>query len=234
MGAITRLADLSEQDRRSLEGWLAERARSWNDGWLDESIKQLRSMPEVPCALLAVALVVKLDLKQQWQRGRSVALVNYLEAYPELGGKSGVAADLIWAEMKAKTKAGAAVDLEDYAQAYPNQAGELRALVSKSGAGRRWLDAEDAPPDPRHASAGLCCLPCSGGGRSTDGQEHAQAIGRAAIVSKACRDAVDFAGAVRPLSHRKAARPGRDGVGLQGLRHRAPSPRGPQGPAVRP
>ncbi len=69
MGAITRLADLSEQDRRSLEGWLAERARSWNDGWLDESIKQLRSMPEVPWRLLAVALVVKLDLKQQWQRG---------------------------------------------------------------------------------------------------------------------------------------------------------------------
>ncbi len=87
---------------------------------------------------------------------RNVALVNYLEAYPELGGKSGVAADLIWAEMKAKTKAGAAVDLEDYAQAYPNQAGELRALVSESGAaaaGSTRKMRPQTPGTPRPVSA---------------------------------------------------------------------------------
>jgi predicted Ser/Thr protein kinase len=156
MGAITRLADLSEQDRRSLEGWLEEHARGWYEGSLDDSIKELRSMAECPWRLLAVISVVKLDLKQQWQLGRKVALEKYLEAYAELGGKSGVAADLIWAEMTAKTKAGVAVDLEDYIQAYPNQAAELRSLVaaaSSAAAGSTRKMRQQTSSTPRPVSA---------------------------------------------------------------------------------
>ena len=155
MGAITRLADLSEQDRRSLEGWLEEHARGWYEGSLDDFIKQLRSMPECAWRLFAANQVVKLDLTRQWQLGRAVALEKYLAAYPELGGRSGVAVDLIWAEMKAKTKAGIAVALEDYIRTYPNQAAELRALVAESGsaaAGSTRKMRPQTPSTPRPVS----------------------------------------------------------------------------------
>ncbi len=156
MSAITRIAELSDQDRRSLEVWLEEHSRGWYEDWLDNCVRELRSMSEYAWRMLAVIQVVKVDLKRQWQLGRKVALEKYLEAYPELGGKSGVAADLIWAEMRAKTKAGVAVDMEDYVRDYPNQATELRALIAESGsaaAGSTRKMRAQTPGAPQPASA---------------------------------------------------------------------------------
>jgi serine/threonine protein kinase len=152
MGAIRKVADLSEQDRRALEFWLEERAPNWTDASLDNAINELRSMPECPWRFVAAVHLIRLDLKRQWQAGRKVTLDQYLEAYPELGGKDGVAAELIVAEMKAKSKAGMAIDVERYLQTYPNQAAELRSLLaeaSSAAAGSTRKMRAQTPSGPR-------------------------------------------------------------------------------------
>ncbi len=134
MAAITKLADLTAEERRSLEGWLEGFTRTWSEAGLDDAISELRSLPDCPWHSLALNQMVKFDLTRQWQLGRNVALSTYVERYPELGGAGGVAADLIWAEVKAKTRTGLSVDLEAYASNYPNQASQLRSLAAKAGA----------------------------------------------------------------------------------------------------
>jgi serine/threonine protein kinase len=89
-------------------------------------------MPVCAWRVVAIALLVKADLKHQWQNGRRVTLEPYLEAYPEIGGQEAVAADLILAEMRAKAKAAVSFDVNDYFHSYPNQADELRDLVAQS------------------------------------------------------------------------------------------------------
>jgi len=149
MGAITRLVDLSEQDRQSCEGWIEERVRGWRDDSLDCAVNELRSMPECAWRLVATALLVKADLKHQWQNGRRVTLEPYLEAYPELGGKGGVAAELILAEIRAKAKAGVSFDVKHYFQSYPNQADELRDLVAQSRSAATGSTQRMRPQTPR-------------------------------------------------------------------------------------
>jgi serine/threonine protein kinase len=134
MAAVRKLADLTDEDRRALEAWLQECARTWNERSLDDFVHDLRAMVDRPWQLLALTSVLKLDLKQQWQMGKQVSVDSYLDAYPELGGKSGVPAELIVAEMKARAKAGMPVDLDAYVEAYPSQAAELRSLLGGSAA----------------------------------------------------------------------------------------------------
>jgi serine/threonine protein kinase len=155
MAAITKVADLREQDRRSMEGWLEDHARNWNDGTLDNALAELRSMPECAWRFVATAQLVKLDLKRHWQSGRQVSLKNYLDAYPELGGKGGVSTDLIVAEIKAKSKAGVAVNIDGYIRDYPNQAAELRAFLaeaSSAAAGSTRKMRTQTPSGPRPIS----------------------------------------------------------------------------------
>jgi hypothetical protein len=139
-----------------LEGWLEERTGNWCDNSLDNGLSELRSMSECPWRLVAAALLVKLDLKRQGQLGRKVALEQYLDAYPELGGKEGVAPELIVAEIKAKSKAGVPINLEDYFQTYPNQAAQIRSLIaeaSSAAAGSTRKMRTQTPSTPRPVTA---------------------------------------------------------------------------------
>ena len=156
MAAITKLADLTEEERQSLEGWLEGFTRTWSEGVLDDAISELRSRPDCPWRFLALNQMVKIDLVRQWQLGRNVTLSTYIERYPELGGAGGIAADVIWAEIKAKSRAGLPVDLEAYVRDYPNQSAELRSLAGRAGAAaasstrkmRQQGPTEPAPASP--------------------------------------------------------------------------------------
>jgi len=133
MAAIRRPEDLTDQDRRSLAGWIEQFARNWTAELLADQINQLRSTPKCPWRWLAVTEMVKLDLARQWRLGRQVSLTTYLEQYPELGDANAVPAELIWSELQARINAGLPVDLEAYARSYPTQASELLSLASEAG-----------------------------------------------------------------------------------------------------
>jgi serine/threonine protein kinase len=177
MAAVTKLADLTDEQRRSLEGWLEGFARTWSEGGLDDAIVELRGLPDCPWRALALNQMVKFDLARQWQLGRNAALPNYLDRYPELGGPGAVAADVIWAEVKAKTKAGVPVDVEAYAATYPNQAAELRALAARAGS-------SSVPTTKKMRSEGLAAAAAARSG-ATAAADLAQPASRPSAAARA-------------------------------------------------
>ena len=176
MGAIKKLADLTDDERSAFEGWLEEFARTWSEEGLEEAVKD-SARPECRWRELAVNQMVKLDLKRQWQLGRQATLSGYIERYPELGGVARVAVELIWAEVKARHRAGLPMDIEPYARSYPNQAAELRALAAKTGSLTVETDQKDA--STRAGRSPPCSIhrpgPCVSDHEC--GPEHAPAFG---------------------------------------------------------
>jgi serine/threonine protein kinase len=70
--------------------------------------------------------MVKLDIGQQWLRGRPVDVESYLSAFPELGTVETAPVELILAEAEARCRTGAPMDLAHYERRFPHQAASLR------------------------------------------------------------------------------------------------------------
>src|SRR5262249_47192588 len=118
------LSELSEQDRRVVEGWLVAFEQDWDERRL---VAQVRRLPaEGPLRGAALARLVKIDLGRQWQNGRRANVEAYLKAFPELGTPETVPADLVLAEYEARRQFGAPADLAEFARRFPQQAEELR------------------------------------------------------------------------------------------------------------
>jgi len=127
--AATDLLELSSSDRETLETWLVEFDTAWQEDalvtWVAHKLPQLD--PRVRRA--ALTELVKVDLEQQWTRGRRLNLGSYLERFPDLGTAQTVAADLIFAEYQVRQQFGEPSDLTELARRYPRQAAELSRLI---------------------------------------------------------------------------------------------------------
>ena len=127
--AATDLLELSSSDRETLETWLVEFDTAWQEDalatWVAHKLPQLD--PRLRRA--ALAELVKVDLEQQWTRGRRLSLGSYLERFPDLGTAQTVAADLIFAEVQVRQQFGEPSDLTELARRYPRQAAELSRLI---------------------------------------------------------------------------------------------------------
>ena len=125
------LAELSDDLRQVLEGWLVEFDLSWDEGRLAQWVHRL---PPRGDRLRRPALIemLKIDLERRWQRGQRAGVEAYLKALPELGPPDHLPADLLLAEYEARRQCGASADLAEFARRFPRQADELRRLVRQS------------------------------------------------------------------------------------------------------
>ena len=158
--ALATLAGLSEADRKRVMGWLEEFDNNWHEKRLAAQVRELPRQGPVRAA--ALAEMVKIDLVNQWQKGRHARLEVYLKALPELGTTDTVAVDLIVAEFRARQAAQQPAKVEDFAARFPQQAGELRALLQdddRGSIGAAQQETRKTGADmPRH-STGPVSLP---------------------------------------------------------------------------
>jgi hypothetical protein len=115
------------EESQRLDRWLREFDLNWEEGALPYRAGALP--PDHPLRRAALAGLVMIDLRRQWQRGRKIRLEVYLRAYPELGTLETVALDLIQAEMQARRQAGEPVSWADVAKRFPRQLEQLRRAV---------------------------------------------------------------------------------------------------------
>src|SRR5262245_48338442 len=121
------LAQLTGEQRQQLAALLADFERAWDEGRLAACARQLPS--DSPIRRTALLGMVKIDLEQQWRRGRRPVIEAYLHFYPELGPREAVPPDLIFAEFEARRRNGAPADLDSFVKRFPRQADQLRALA---------------------------------------------------------------------------------------------------------
>ncbi len=153
MSSATHLAQLSEDQRRSLQQWLQNFEQTWAEPSLAE--QALRLLASDPLRKPALIEMVKIDLRKRWDLGRVVPLEAYLKRYPELGDSGTVAADLVWAEYEARRSRGP-VSLDDFRRRFPRQVEEILSAVPVAVAVPVTTPAgesgkETAPPQPASA-----------------------------------------------------------------------------------
>src|SRR6266542_4319765 len=98
------LAPLSPTDRQLVESWLREFLRAWDENRLAAFVRKLPAAGH-PLRLPALVEMVKLDLREQWRRGRRAIVEAYLKTYPELGGQDTAPVGLILAEYEMRVQA---------------------------------------------------------------------------------------------------------------------------------
>jgi hypothetical protein len=142
------LADLSEDDRQSLEAWLVDFELAWGKRPLKEWVGRLPAA-DVSWRRAALVEMVRIDLERRWQRGRPTCLEAYVQAVPELGAPAALPADLVLAEYEARRDSGAPADLAEFAKRFPRQAGTLRRLVESGATPPASVAGPSVPPDAR-------------------------------------------------------------------------------------
>jgi len=123
MAATVSLADLPDELRELLEGWLVEFDQSWDEGRLAARVRELPA--DHPLRLAAVAEMIKIDQEHRWRRGDRVPLESYLRDYPDLGTPETVPADLVLAEYELRRELGDEPSLAEFEARFPRQAGDL-------------------------------------------------------------------------------------------------------------
>ncbi len=119
---------LSPEACRQLESWFEEFERSWGEGRLTARAAELPP-PGHPLRAPALAGLVRLDLRKQWERGRRQTVESYLKTYPELGTPETVTTDLVLEEYQQRAKLGLTQDLPHFAMRFPRQFAELERLA---------------------------------------------------------------------------------------------------------
>jgi serine/threonine protein kinase len=124
------LATLPPAKRQLVEFWLADFEQGWDENRLAARVCRLPAAGD-PVRLTALIELVKLDLREQWRRGRMVVLETYLESYPELGVPDTVPAALVLAEYEQRVQAGMTDELLDFARRFPRQTAELQPQLKQ-------------------------------------------------------------------------------------------------------
>jgi tetratricopeptide (TPR) repeat protein/predicted Ser/Thr protein kinase len=139
---------LTPEELQRVEACLQDFDSGWEDGALPRRAGELP--PDGPARRLALAGLVKIDLRQQWRLGRKKPLEDYLAEHPELGTPETVALDLIQAEMQARRQAGDPLPWSELARRFPRQTEQLRR-----GLEQLWqkppVDVRPAPAVPQTA-----------------------------------------------------------------------------------
>jgi len=131
----SQIADLSTEQQTLLQSYLTTLKSTWNEDRLSGVVPLLPPAPDV-LRQPALAELVKVDLRLQWQEGHEVYLQSYWETYPELGTADTVAVELIVAEYSARKKAGHAPDFDALLKRFPQQSAELRRLAARKKKGK--------------------------------------------------------------------------------------------------
>jgi len=80
--ATTDLLELSQSDRETLESWLVEFDTAWREDALTTWVTNKLPALDQRLRHSALAEMVKVDLEQQWARGRRLTLGSYLDGFP--------------------------------------------------------------------------------------------------------------------------------------------------------
>ena len=93
--ADSRVRTVTNEDQHRLARVLADFEKTWDAGALAAQVVHLPPVGQ-PLRLLALAGMVKIDLRLRWRQGKAAPLEEYLQQYPELGTRDTIAADLIY------------------------------------------------------------------------------------------------------------------------------------------
>ena len=98
-------AKLSDAEVQTLEAWLVEFDRTWDERRLASRVQQL---PPAGSRLRLPALIemVKIDLEKQWTHGHRPVLETYLHQFPELGTPETASVELVQAELEVRRQMG--------------------------------------------------------------------------------------------------------------------------------
>src|SRR5262245_28839888 len=77
----------------------------------------------------ALRELIRIDLKQRWQRGRGLALEDYLGRFPELAKDQATLAQLLFEEYCARQRHGDQTPLAAYQARFPQLHDEFARLV---------------------------------------------------------------------------------------------------------
>jgi hypothetical protein len=119
------------EDWQQIQLLLERLDSAWQAAKDPATVVDLRSfLPASDNPLHAMALheLVKKDLANRWQRGRSITLEDYLQRFPELGRAETLPTALILAEYQARQRHGDKLPLAAYQIRFPRQFEELRRL----------------------------------------------------------------------------------------------------------
>src|SRR5262245_16680218 len=102
--ASPHLENLTEADRRVLDGMLADFERNWDE---NRFVNAVRDLPVTdPLRLPALIEMARIDLERRWQKGSRVRSEAYLKACPYLGTADTVPLALLQTEYEARKRAG--------------------------------------------------------------------------------------------------------------------------------
>jgi serine/threonine protein kinase len=144
MATAPHLANLSDADRRTLEGRLEDFERSWDE---NRFVNAVRDLPVTdPLRLPALIEMARIDLKCRWRRGSRVRVEAYLKACPDLGNADTVPLALLQTEYEARRQAGDQVSAGQFASRFPRRSEELRQWEQESATRQAPTPAETAAP----------------------------------------------------------------------------------------
>jgi serine/threonine protein kinase len=197
-GAGDRLRDIAERFRKAWQKVAGPPDPVSFDAFLPPRDDPLRA--------LALEELIKIDLKNRWQRGQATRLEHYLERFPELGPTRNLSPHLIWEEFRIRQEHGDKPALTAYLSRFPEQFGELQRLI-QLGQQRAQRSGTMSAPElpPTVASTPSDVLKASGGyrllkviGQGTFGQVfQAEAPGGIEVAVKKI---------MRPLAHKDVQR----------------------------
>jgi serine/threonine protein kinase len=159
-----------------------------------------------PLRALALEELIKIDLKNRWQRGQATRLEHYLERFPELGPTRNLSPHLIWEEFRVRQEHGDKPALTAYLSRFPEQFAEVQRLIQLGQQRAQHSGTMSAPElPPTVASSPSDVLKASGGyrllkviGQGTFGQVfQAEAPGGIEVAVKKI---------MRPLAHKDVQR----------------------------
>ncbi|MCI0459067.1 MAG: hypothetical protein L0Z62_19090, partial [Gemmataceae bacterium] len=119
---------LESQDLQTL---LHHFTQGWDEDRLAEFAGKLP--PTGPFRRLALAELIKLDLRLHWQRGTRRSLESYLFSYPELGLMEALPPDLVRAELEARQQAGDQNAWQELTLRFPGQCAQLQRDFTEPG-----------------------------------------------------------------------------------------------------
>jgi WD40 repeat protein/predicted Ser/Thr protein kinase len=142
MAANAQLSNLTDQQRATVERWLAD----FDQGWDEERLAaRAAELPAGPLRLPALVEMVKIDLERNWQRGRQVTVEEYLARFPELNTPEAVPAGLVAAEAEARRHSGEADPWAELGRRFPDWIEEARRLPTRTDASASLSTADRDP-----------------------------------------------------------------------------------------
>jgi serine/threonine protein kinase/tetratricopeptide (TPR) repeat protein len=117
--------ELSATDRQLLANWLAEFEQAWSPTHLQQCLRDLPPEGQA-LRLAALAGMVCIDLRRQWQAGTPQLVEQYLKSFPELAASEKVLLPLLQTEYVVRQGVGNPVSATQLALRFPKHQETIR------------------------------------------------------------------------------------------------------------